>query len=113
MTGRAGSRMSEIRRRTRQYRKRYERRVLSTLSVCSLLLFAEIGILLRKVQSGGVPTVADSYGSVLLQGGAGAYIVVGIAAFTAGVAMTVICIRCKKKKTIRIEAAEDKEEETR
>ncbi len=112
MTGRAGSRMSEIRRRTRQYRKRYERRVLSTLSVCSLLLFAEIGILLRKVQSGGVPTVADSYGSVLLQGGAGAYIVVGIAAFTAGVAMTVICIRCKRKHTIRMEAAEDKEEES-
>ena len=112
MTGRAGSRMSEIRRRTRQYRKRYERRVLSTLSVCSLLLFAEIGILLRKVQSGGVPTVADSYGSVLLQGGAGAYIVVGIAAFTVGVAMTVICIRCKRKHTIRMEAAEDKEEES-
>lgn len=112
MTGRAGSRMSEIRRRTRQYRKRYERRVLSTLSVCSLLLFAEIGILLRKVQSGGVPTVADSYGSVLLQGGAGAYIVVGIAAFTAGVAMTVTCIRCKKKQTIRMEAAEDKEEKS-
>ena len=112
MTGRTERRVREIRQRTRQYRKRHERRVLSTLSVCSLLLFAEIGILLRKVQSGGVPTVADSYGSVLLQGGAGAYIVVGIAAFTAGVAMTVICIRCKRKHTIRMEAAEDKEEES-
>ena len=57
MTGRTERRIREIRRRTRQYRKRYERRVLSTLSVCSLLLFAGIGILLRKVQSGGVPTV--------------------------------------------------------
>ena len=112
MTGRTERRIREIRRRTRQYRKRYERRVLSTLSVCSLLLFAGIGILLRKVQSGGVPTVTDSYGSVLLRGGAGAYIVVGIAAFTAGVAMTVICIRCKKKHTIRIESAEVKEEES-
>lgn len=112
MTGRTERRIREIRRRTRQYRKRYERRVLSTLSVCSLLLFAEIGILLRQVQSGGLPTVTDSYGSVLLQGGAGAYIVVGIAAFTAGVAMTVICIRCKGKHTIRMEAAEDKEEST-
>ena len=85
MTGRTERRVREIRRRTRQYRKRHERRVLSTLSVCSLLLFAEIGILLRKVQSGGVPTVADSYGSVLLRGGASAYIVVGIAAFAVGV----------------------------
>ena len=110
MTGRTERRVREIRRRTRQYRKRHERRVLSTLSVCSLLLFAEIGI--RKVQSGGVPTVADSYGSVLLRGGASAYIVVGIAAFAVGVTVTMICIRCKKKKTIRMEDAEDKEEST-
>lgn len=55
MTGRTERRIREIRRRTRQYRKWYERRVLSTLSVCSLLLFAGIGILLRKVQSGGAP----------------------------------------------------------
>ena len=101
MTGRTERRIREIRRRTRQYRKRYERRVLSTLSVCSLLLFAGIGILLRKVQSGGVPTVADSYGSVLLRGGASAYVTV-----------TMICIRCKKKKTIRMEAAEETEEST-
>lgn len=112
MTGRTERRVREIRRRTRKYRKRHERRVLSTLSVCSLLLFAGIGILLRKVQSGGVPTVADSYGSVLLRGGASAYIVVGIAAFAVGVTVTMICIRCKKKKTIRMEDAEDKEEST-
>ena len=113
MTGRTERRVREIRRRTRQYRKRHERRVLSTLSVCSLLLFAEIGILLRKVQSGGVPTVADSYGScAAARGGASAYIVVGIAAFAVGVTVTMICIRCKKKKTIRMEDAEDKEEST-
>ena len=109
MTGKTERRIREIRRRTRQYRKQHERRVLSTLSVCSLLLFAGIGILLRKVQSGGVPTVADSYGSVLLRGGASAYVVVGIAAFAVGVTVTMICIRCKKKKTIRMEAAEETE----
>ena len=47
MTGRTGSRMLEIRRRTQQYRKRREGRVLFTLRVCSLLLFAGIVILLR------------------------------------------------------------------
>lgn len=109
MTGRTERRIREIRRRTRQYRKRYEGHVLSTLSVCSLLLFAGIGILLRRVQSGGVPTVTDSYGSVLLRGGASAYVVVGIAAFAVGVTVTMICIRCKKKKTIRMEAAEETE----
>ena len=111
MTSRTERPVREIRRRARQYRKRHERRVLSTLSVCSLLLFAGIGILLRKVQSGGVPTVADSYGSVLLRGGASAYIVVGIAAFVVGVTLTVICIRLKKKKTNRTEDAGESEEQ--
>ena len=110
MTGRTERRIREIRRRTRQYRKRYERRVLSTLSVCSLLLFAGIGILLRKVQSGGVSTVTDSYGSVLLRGGASAYIVVGIAAFAVGVTVTMICIRLKNKSKDRTVSTEERED---
>ena len=112
MTGRTEIRVREIHRRTRRYRRRYENRALYSLTAFSLFLLAGIGVLLQYVQAGGVPTVADSYGSVLLQGGAGAYIVVGIAAFTAGVTVTVICIRCKKKKTIRMESAEVKEEES-
>lgn len=110
MTGRTERRVREIRRRTRQYRKRHERRVLSTLSVCSLLLFAEIGILLRKVQSGGVPTVIDSYGSVLLRGGTSAYVVVGIAAFAVGVTVTMICIRLKNKSKDRTVSTEERED---
>ena len=108
MTGKTERRIREIRRRTRQYRKQHERRVLSTLSVCSLLLFAGIGILLRKVQSGGVPTVAESYGSVLLRGGA--YIVVGIAAFAVGVTVTMICIRLKNKSKDRTVSTEERED---
>ena len=110
MTGRTERRIREIRRRTRQYRKRYERRVLSTLSVCSLLLFAGIGILLRKVQSGGVPTVTDSYGAVLLRGGTSAYVVVGIAAFAVGVTVTMICIRLKNKSKDRTVSTEERED---
>ena len=112
MTGRTEIRVREIHRRTRRYRRRYENRALYSLTAFSLFLFSGIGILLRKVQSGGVPTVADGYGSVLLRGGASAYVVVGIAAFAVGVTVTMICIRCKKKKTIRMEDAEDKEEST-
>jgi len=58
---------------------------------------------------GGYSQAAESYGSVLLRGGASAYVVVGIAAFAVGVTVTMICIRCKKKKTIRMEAAEEME----
>ena len=61
-------------------------------------------------QSGGVPTVADSYGSVLLRGGASAYIVVGIAAFAVGVTVTMICIRLKNKSKDRTVSTEERED---
>ena len=82
MTGKTERRIREIRRRTRQYRKQHERRVLSTLSVCSLLLFAGIG----------------------------AYIVVGIAAFAVGVTVTMICIRLKNKSKDRTVSTEERED---
>ena len=110
MTCRTEIRVREIHRRTRRYRRRYENRALYSLTAFSLFLFSGIGILLRKVQSGGVPTVADSYGSVLLRGGASAYIVVGIAAFAVGVTVTMICIRLKNKSkdcTVSMEERED------
>ena len=99
MTGKTETRMREIRSRTRQYRKWYETRRLFSLTLCSLFLFAAIGVLFRSVQTPGAAAVAGGYGAVLLRDGAGAYVVVGIAAFAAGVALTVICIRLKKKKS--------------
>ena len=100
MTGKTETRMREIRCRTRQYRKRYEARLLSCLTVCSLFLLAGIGVLFRSVQTPGIVSVAEGYGAVLLRSGAGAYVIVGIAAFAVGVALTVFCIRLKNKSTI-------------
>ena len=111
MTGRTEIRVREIHRRTRRYRRRYENRALYSLTAFSLFLFSGIGILLRKVQSGGVPTVTDSYGSVLLRGGTSAYVVVGIAAFAVGVTVTMICIRLKNKSTARTVSPEEREDE--
>ena len=85
MTGKTETRVREIGRRTRQYRKRYETRLLSCLTACSLFLLAGIGVLFRSVQTSGVASVADGYGGVLLQDGAGAYVIVGIVAFVIGV----------------------------
>ena len=91
-----------IRSRTRQYRARCEARQLSILAACSLLLLAGIGLLLNHAQSSGVATVAGAYGAVLLQDGAGAYVVIGIAAFAAGVAVTVLCVRLKSRAARRV-----------
>ena len=110
MTGKTETRMREIRSRTRQYQKRQEARLLSCLSVCSLFLLAGIGVLFRSVQTPGIPAVADGYGGVLLRSGAGAYVVIGIAAFVMGVTVTVLCIRLKNKSTIRTDCTVESEE---
>ena len=110
MTGKMETRTREIRCRTRQYRKRYEARLLSCLTLCSLFLLAGIGVLFRRVQTPGVVSVVNGYGAVLLRSGAGAYVVVGVAAFAIGVALTVLCIRLKNKSTNRTDRAEESED---
>ena len=112
MTGRTEIRVREIRRRTRRYRRRRENRELFSLTAFGLFLLAGISVLLHGVQAPGVSAVAEGYGSVLLRKDAGAYIVVGSAAFVVGVTVAVICIRLKKKKTNRTEDAGDSEEQT-
>lgn len=111
MTGKMETRMREIRCRTWQYRKRYETRLFSCLTLCSLFLLAGIGVLFRSVQIPGIPAVANGYGAVLLRDGAGAYVVIGIAAFAIGVTATVLCIRLKNKSTNRTDRTERIEEE--
>ena len=106
MTGKMETRMREIQCRTRQYQKRYEARLLSCLTVCSLFLLAGISVLFRSVQTPGIVSIAEGYGAVLLRDGAGAYVVIGIAAFVIGVTVTVICIRLKNKSTNRTGSTE-------
>ena len=110
MTGKTETRVREIRCRTQQYRKRYEAWLFSCLTLCSLFLLAGIGVLFRSVQTSDVASVADGYGGVLLQDGAGAYVIVGIVAFVIGVSVTVLCIRLKNKSTNRTENTVESEE---
>ena len=109
MTGKTETRVREIRSRTRQYRRRYETRLLSFLTVCSLFLLTGIGVLLRSVQTPGVAAVADGYGAVLLRDGAVTYVVLGIAAFVVGVTVTVLCIRLKNRPANRTDCTEGSE----
>ena len=103
-------RMRAIHMKTRRYRARCEARRLSRLTACSLTLLSGILLMLRDVHAPGVAAVADGYGSVLLKGGAGAYIVVGLAAFAAGVAATVLCVRMTYKTNHRADRAEESED---
>ena len=110
MTGKTETRVREIRCRTQQYRKRYEAWLFSCLTLCSLFLLAGIGVLFRSVQTPGIVSMAEGYGAVLLRDGAGAYVVIGIAAFVVGASVTVLCIRLKnrsKNRTDRTGQCED------
>ena len=110
MTGKTETRVREIRCRTQQYRKRYEAWLFSCLTLCSLFLLAGIGVLFRSVQTPGIVSIAEGYGAVLVRDGAGAYVVIGIAAFVVGASVTVLCIRLKnrsKNRTDRTGQCED------
>ena len=110
MTGKTETRVREIRCRTQQYRKRYEAWLFSCLTLCSLFLLAGIGVLFRSVQTPGIVSIAEGYGAVLLRDGAGAYVVIGIAAFVVGASVTGLCIRLKnrsKNRTDRTGQCED------
>lgn len=107
MTGKTETRMWEIHRRTRRYRRQHETRLLSFLTVCCLFLLAGIGVLFRSVQAPGIVSVAEGYGAVLLRSDAGAYVIVGICAFVIGVSATMLCIRLKSKSKNSTEYAEE------
>ena len=107
MTGKTETRMWEIHRRTRRYRRQHETRLLSVLTVCCLFLLAGIGVLFRSVQAPGIVSVAEGYGAVLLRSDAGAYVIVGICAFVIGVSATMLCIRLKNKPKNSTEYAEE------
>lgn len=98
MTEKTYLRVGEIRRRVRLKRQHREKRYLFGLSMGSIFLLAGVGVLLREVQLPGVVDVTDGYGSVLLRGGTVAYVVVGIAAFVTGAALTILCFRWKEKR---------------
>ena len=91
-------RMEEIRRQTSRYRCRYEKRTILSLSAACMALICGIGFLLRMNQQPGMLTIQTGYGTVLLHNGGEAYIVIGVFAFLAGAALTILCVRLKRRK---------------
>lgn len=91
-------RRGKIHQRIHTLRIRYDKRIIFCLTVLSVGLTVCIGILFQKMHLSGTPAVAESYGSVLLREGADLYVIIGFAAFVAGVIFTIICIRIHNKK---------------
>ena len=91
-------RMEQIRNQISRYRGRYETRLMASLAAMCMVLSGGIGILLGLKQGPGIFTIQTEYGTVLLHNGGEAYIVIGVFAFLAGAALTVLCIKLKRRK---------------
>lgn len=103
-------RMEKIRRKYKKYRRQYENRRCGELVICCILLMTFIVRLLREADAAGHYIVSGAYGSVVLHSEGGAYVFVGIAAFVAGVAITVICMKYKNRKRTPVEKKEDSQD---
>lgn len=110
MTVLSHQRIQTILHRTARKRRRREAFSLFRTGALSTLLAAAVCFLMRDTMPSRFILGAAGYGSVLLQEGAGAYVVVGIAAFVAGVAATVFSLRWRKTKLNRTSHAEESEE---
>ena len=91
-------RMEEIRRQISRYRSRYEKRMMVGLAAVCIALSGGIGILLGMKQQPGMLTIQTEYGTVLLHNGGQAYIVIGVFAFLAGAALTILCVRLNRRR---------------
>lgn len=98
MTDRMEARIRAIRKRTQQKRVQMERRTNTILMVCSLFLVVGIWQIMNQANVGGVVTVSGYYSTVLIRSGVSAYVVTAIVSFVAGVAVTLLCIRWKKRR---------------
>ena len=89
-----GERAALILRRTQALRKKREKRVNAALSaLCGTLCVCLAGLFRIFTDGGGAGYVPGLYGSALLYGDAGGYVLAGVIAFMAGVIVTVLCVR--------------------
>lgn len=91
-------RMEDIRSQVSRYRCRHEKRAMASLSAVCMALICGMGILLRMKQQPGMFTIQTEYGTVLLHNGGGAYIVIGVFAFLAGAALTILCEKLTRRR---------------
>lgn len=102
------TRVRLVKNRVRQRQHKQQKCVLGGLSAMCLLLFASLVGAIGTAGFGS-PAAPGMYGSMLLYGSAGGYVLVGILSFTAAVVITVLCIRSRensKKKDHKKEESE-------
>ena len=85
------------RRRAAVLARRLERRTLGALGTACLALLAALISAFSALAGAGSAACGGMGGAMLLYEDAGGYVLVGVAAFTAAVLITVACIRIKRR----------------
>lgn len=100
-------RVALVKQRVRETTRRRQRRGIYGLSAMCMLLFAALMQAAGTVVGPGQPEAWGVFGAMLLREDAGGYVLVGVAAFTAAVVLTVVCMRLHEREKQKRKHEED------
>ena len=100
-------RVALVKQRVRENNRRRQRRGIYGLSAMCMLLFAVLMQAVGTVAGPGQPEAWGVFGAMLLREDAGGYVLVGVAAFTAAVVLTVVCMRLHEREKQKQKHEED------
>ena len=86
-------RVALVKQRVRENNRRRQRREAISLSAACMLLCAALTQAADALIVRGQTAAQGIFGAMLLREDAGGYVLVGVAAFTAAVVLTVVCMR--------------------
>ena len=100
-------RVAFVKQRVRENNRRRQRREAISLSAACMLLCAALMQTAGTVVAPGQTAAWGSFGAMLLRQDAGGYVLVGVAAFTAAVVLTVVCMRLHEREKQKRKHEED------
>ena len=100
-------RVALVKKRRHEYARRKQQREICGLSAACMLLFAALMQTASTVVGPGQSAARGVFGAMLLREDAGGYVLVGVAAFTAAVVLTVVCMRLHEREKQKRKHEED------
>lgn len=103
------SRVDEIRKRTGAYRRKLYKRTVNLLTLSCITLSCILAGMFFSSDSFSCVVIHDGCSSVMLNGSAGVYVVIGVAAFLLGAVAVILSFKLKKNH-YKLSSWEDRNE---
>lgn len=91
-------RVKRVKQLSKEFRRKRKNRQIGGLAGLCVLLTLSLAWELHSTSGSCLVHSPGMYGTLLLFDDAGAYVLVGVLAFTAGVIVTLLCLRHRDKK---------------